>query len=317
MGAAPAPAPPLLHVRPRRTMIRIMARGHRSSLLQYRFAAPCWARFALLLVSVTFTAASPATAQSRYGWGWGRRYPPKFPDPSVTPDRSFTFGRIMYRSVRGERGGYGWNTDYPGADVNFMWRFNELTAAGVSIDENGNPNHVVVTLTDDRLFDYPFLFMSDVGTIGLTGIEAERLKQYLLRGGFLWVDDFWGELAWRQWANEIGKALPPEEYPIFDLTPEHPIYRILYDVEELPQIPSINHWRRTGGHGTSERGLESSEPHLRGIADRNGRLMVVMSHNTDIADGWEREGEEYEYFFLFSSDAYAVGVNIVLYAMTH
>ena len=235
----------------------------------------------------------------------------------MTPDRSFTFGRIMYRSVRGERGGYGWNTDYPAADINFMWRFNELTAAGVSVDENGNPNHVVVTLTDDRLFEYPFLFMSDVGTIGLTDVEAERLKQYLLRGGFLWVDDFWGELAWSQWVNEIGKALPPGEYPIFDITPEHPIYRILYHVEELPQIPSINHWRRTRGHGTSERGLESAEPHLRGIADSNGRLMVLMTHNTDIADGWEREGEEYEYFFLFSSDAYAVGVNIVLYAMTH
>ena len=300
-------------------MIHIMDRGHRSSHLRSRFAAWGVARCAVLLVLLTLLVTSTADAQSRWGWGGGRsrRYPPKFPDSSVTPDRMFTFGRIMYTSVRGERGGYGWNTDYPAADYNFMWRLNELTAAGVSVDEHGKPNHVVVTLTDDRLFEYPFLFMSDVGTLGLTDDEAQRLAKYLLRGGFLWVDDFWGDLAWRQWTNEIGKALPPDEYPIFDITPEHPIYRVLYYVEKLPQIPSINHWRRTGGYGTSERGIESAEPHLRGIADRNGRLMVLMTHNTDIADGWEREAEEYEYFYLFSSDAYAVGVNIVLYAMTH
>lgn len=148
-------------------MIHIMDRGHRSTLLRSRFAARCVTRSAVLLVFLTLLVTSTAVAQSRWGWGRSRRFPPKFPDPSVTPDRMFTFGRIMYQSVRGERGGYGWNTDYPQADINFMWRFNELTAAGISVDESGNPNHVVVTLTDDRMFQYPFLFMSDVGTIGM------------------------------------------------------------------------------------------------------------------------------------------------------
>ncbi len=91
---------------------------------------------------------------------------------------------------------------------------------------------------------------------------------------------------------------------------------MLYDVTKVPQIPSIQYWRRSGGY-TSERGTESAEPHLRAITDHYGRIMVLMSHNTDIADGWERENEEWEFFYRFSSDAYALAINIVLYAMTH
>jgi hypothetical protein len=90
----------------------------------------------------------------------------------------------------------------------------------------------------------------------------------------------------------------------------------LYDIKEIPQVPSISHWRRTGG-GTSERGWDSTETYFKGIQDRQGRLMVLMTHNTDIADTWEREGENQDYFDLFSPKGYAIGVNVVLYAMTH
>ena len=116
---------------------------------------------------------------------------------------------------------------------------------------------------------------------------------------------------------QIGKALPPGEYPVFDIPFEHPIHRVVYTVNEIPQIPSIQHWRRTGGRGTSERGVRSEDVHFRGIADQAGRLMVLMSHNTDIADGWEREGEDYDFFTNFSINAYAVGINTVVHAMTH
>ena len=91
----------------------------------------------------------------------------------------------------------------------------------------------------------------------------------------------------------------------------------VYDVERVPQIPSIQWWRRNWGQGTSERGRESATPHLRAIFDGSGRPLVLMTHNTDIADGWEREGEEDDYFYSFSPDAYALGINVLIYALSH
>ena len=140
-------------------------------------------------------------------------------------------------------------------------------------------------------------------------------KAYLQNGGFLWVDDFWGEFAWDVWAREIGKVLP--EYPIQSAPADHVLFRTLYSVDSIPQVPSIQYWRRSGKLDTSERGAESATPTLSAIFDEDGRIMVVMTHNTDIADGWEREGEDDEFFFLFSPNAYAVGINLVLYALTH
>ncbi len=238
-----------------------------------------------------------------------------FADPS---GRAFTFCRIAYRQVRNERLGQGWRTDYPDADRNLMLRLSQLTRTPIRTNSRGRPEHLVLVFTDDELFQCPFIFMSDVGTMAMDSEEAERLRQYLLRGGFLWVDDFWGEYAWDMWVREISKALPPGEYPIEDIPPGHRIFNALYQVYEVPQIPSIQYWRTSGrGTSTSERGAASAVPHLRGIMDSRGRLMVLMSHNTDIADGWEREGEDEEFFFLFSPKAYAIGINIVLYVMTH
>ncbi len=110
--------------------------------------------------------------------------------------------------------------------------------------------------------------------------------------------------------------LPPGEFPIFDIPADHPIMHTLYDVKEIPQVSAISFWRQSGG-STSERGSDSAHGNFRGINDDHGHLMVVMTHNTDIADTWEREGESHEYFERFSPPGYAVGVNIVLYAMTH
>ncbi len=110
--------------------------------------------------------------------------------------------------------------------------------------------------------------------------------------------------------------LPPNEFPIRDLPPDHPFWRAMFELKELPQIPSINSWSRSGGE-TSERGEDGAVPHIRGISDRHGRLMVLMTHNTDISDAWEREGEDPRYFYLFSPNGYAVGINVIVYAMTH
>ena len=236
-----------------------------------------------------------------------------FVDPS---GRAFTFCRVQYRQVRREPGGRGWRTDYPDADRNLMLRLSQLTRTPIRTTPQERPDHLIMQLTDDEIFQCPFIFMSDVGTMALDSDEAERLRKYLTRGGFLWVDDFWGEYAWDSWVREISKALPPGEYPIKDIPPGHTIFNALYQVYDVPQVPSIQHWRRSGG-GTSERGSDSAVPHLRGIRDSQGRIIVLMSHNTDIADGWEREGEDEEFFFAFSPKAYALGINIILYTLTH
>lgn len=251
----------------------------------------------------------------RRGRGWWNRVPPRFPDPDQISDGAFSFARVLYESIRDEPLGHGWNTDYPDSDINFMIRFSELTTTRIRRDAEGAPDHVVLKLTDKRIFEYPFLFMSDVGTLGFTDEEAYALGDYLKRGGFLYVDDFWGELAFDHWRGQLARALSPSRYPVVDVPPDHPVFRTFFTIREIPQIPSIQHWRWSSGAGTSERGTETDQPHLRGIFDENGRLMVIMTHNTDIADGWEREGEEREYFYRFSVKAYPVGVNIVLYAM--
>ena len=136
-------------------------------------------------------------------------------------------------------------------------------------------------------------------------------------GGFLLVSDYHGSYGNEQFDEEIGRVLPRNQFPIVDLTPpDHVLWHAMFDVSRLPQMASIQTWRRTGS--TIERWNEdASPPDARGIADHHGRLMVVMMHNTDLPDPWEREGEDHDYFFQFSPEAYAVGINILLYAMTH
>ena len=236
-----------------------------------------------------------------------------FADPSK---RAFTFCRAAYTQVRREPMGQGWETDYPDADRNLMLRLSQLTKTPIRTTPQGRPDHQIVRLTGDDIFDCPFVFMSDVGTMRMSVAEVQNLRRYLNQGGFLWVDDFWGSFAWEMWAQEIAKVLPPVTYPIEDVPPDHMIFNALYNVlDGVPQVPSIQFWRR--GQGTSEQGFDSSVPHLRAIKDDKGRIVVLMSHNTDIADGWEREGEDDAFFFAYSPKAYALGINIVLYAMTH
>ena len=264
---------------------------------------------ALLVVSAGYTFA-------QFGRGGFFNSPVRLA-PSAFPDRDFVVCRLMYTSVRREPSGGGWRTDYPYGEINLTIRFSELTRTPVSQSGGREPNHYVVRLTDDELFQCPFTMASDVGTIGLTDEEAERLRLYLLKGGCLWVDDFWGPLAWDQWTHEFSKVLPPEQFPIQDVPLDDPIFKSQFIVEKVPQITNIQFWRMTRGRETSERGADSAVPHFRAVRDNHGRIMVVMTHNTDIADSWEREGEDPAFFYQFSPDGYAVGVNVLLHAMTH
>ncbi|MEE2790257.1 MAG: DUF4159 domain-containing protein [Acidobacteriota bacterium] len=268
--------------------------------------------FLFLVLCLVAVLATSSTAQRFFGEG---NMPPRYP-PSSMPDRDFAFCKLMYRSIRYEALGMGWSTDYPYAGINLMFRFSDLTTAEVSTDRRGEPNHWVVGLSDRELFNCPFIMAADVGTIGLTVNEATQLRNYLLKGGFLWVDDFWGTAAWRHWRSEISRVLPPREYPIHDLPLDHPIFRTHSFVDKVPQITAIQFWWRSGGT-TSERGRDSEEAHLRAISDEHGRILVLMSHNTDVADAWEREGEDPRYFRQFSPDGYGLGINVLLYAMSH
>jgi hypothetical protein len=258
--------------------------------------------------------AAAGFAQRIWFGGYGYT-PPRFPTKQSFQG-SFNFCRAMFQSNRREK--RGWSTDYPGADLNFSTRLAELTKAPVTMrqdaEEGETPDAVVVRLTDDALFKCPYILMEDAGTAVFSAEEARRLREYLLKGGFAFVSDYWGDLAREQFDEQIGLVLPPHQYHIVELPLDHSIWRTLFDVRTVPQMPSIQSWRRSGGN--TDRGVVAP-PSARGIADDRGRLMVVMLHNTDIPDGWEREGEDPEYFYRFSPDAYAVGINIVLYAMTH
>lgn len=263
----------------------------------------------LLLLSGVVTAVA-----QRPPWGRGNWQPAVMHD-GLPPDYGgFLFCRLIYNQVRREPGGQGWSTDYPVSDRNFLTRLSQFTNTRIARWSEDEPGFVVVRATDPNLFRCPFLFASDVGTMALDDQEVRHLREYLLKGGFLWVDDFWGDRAWGHWEETIRTVLP--EVAIREIAPDHPLMSIFYQIDEVPQIPSIQFWRGSGGL-TSERGAESAIPNLRAMTDENGRILVLISHNTDIADGWEREGEDHRFLDSFSPDAYAVGINVVLWMMTH
>ncbi len=270
---------------------------------------------ALAALLATLLLAGAASAQ-RFGSFREGSIPAKYA-PANMPDASFIFCRLAYRSVRAEPSGIGWQTDYPYAEINLMTRLSELTRAPISRDANKDPNHFVVRIADDQLFNCPFLMASDAGTIGFRDEEVERLRTYLLKGGFFWVDDFWGSAAWSQFEDQIGRVLPPSEFPIEDVPMDDAMLRTIYEVKVIPQITNFQFWRRSGGRLTSERGADSDVVHLRAIRDARRRIMVLMTHNTDVADSWEREGEDPGFFEQYSPAGYALGVDVLIHALTH
>jgi hypothetical protein len=230
-------------------------------------------------------------------------------------DGRFNFCRVVFASdFRGD--GANWSVDYPRADINLSIRLSELTNTSISRLPSGEPNNLLVRLTDPELFECPFIMMTEVGAASITDDEAAQLRVYLEKGGFLWADDFWGTWAWEVWAREIGKALPPSEYPIVDVPLGHPIFHQQFDVKRVIQIPSIGAWRGMGG-GTSEQGADSATPEARAIYDKQGHMMVFITHNTDFGDAFEQEAADPEYFYTFSVEGYQTGINVLLYALTH
>ncbi len=253
----------------------------------------------------------------RQGFGGGRQPRPfdrsEYPQWKIDEDFSqdvFTFARIQYDGI-GATPDARWNNDYPDADLNFSYRLQQLTSMEV------NPNGAVVRFDDPKLFDYPFAFMIGVTGVRFSDAEAAGLRQYLLNGGFLMVDDFWTPAEWRHIEAQMNKVFP--NLTAKELPPTHPIFHIVYTLKGIPRCPSIRAWERGHTfeywHGDPE-GDEA--PHFMGYHDPNGRLVAVFCMNNDICDGWEREGANQEYFKLFSERvSYPLGINIVVYAMTH
>ena len=227
---------------------------------------------------------------------------------------AFQFCRLVFRQAL-DGDGHGWGVDFPRADENLSIRLSELTKAAVSMDEGGQPNNVVIRLTQPELFRCPFVMMTEPGGAYFDDREAAALRDYVRKGGFLWADDFWGEYAWQSWERQLRKALPVGTYRIVDLPLDHPIFHMLLNVPAIPQIPGIGYWLADGR--TSERGKDSAVPHVRAINDDRGRVMVLMTHNTDFGDSYEREAENREYFLRFSVPGYAFGINTLVYTMTH
>ena len=181
-------------------------------------------RAGIALVFVLVVASGVVSLAQRFGVfegaGAGIRMP-----PTDFNDGGFTICKWMFRSNRSEAGGIGWSTDYPFGEINLLTRLSELTRIHVSRDERGDVNYWVVRLTDDELFECPILLGSDVGTAALSNMEVQRLREYLLKGGFLWVDDFWGTRAWEQWSSQVRRVLP--EFPIVDVAPGDPLRQAL------------------------------------------------------------------------------------------
>jgi hypothetical protein len=220
----------------------------------------------------------------------------------------FTFVRIQYDSFGGGRGrgGGNWATDFPDSDLNFSYRLHELTSLEV------DPNGKILRLTDDELFDYPFIYIIEPGRMELSDEEVNCLRRYLLNGGFLMVDDFWGEEEYATLYENMKRVFPSRE-PV-ELPLEHEIFHCVYDLKKKPQVPSIHAWY----NGYTYERPDAQEAHYKGIFDDEGRMMVIICHNTDLGDGWEREGMDPQYFKEMSEKwSYPMGINIITYAMTH
>lgn len=220
----------------------------------------------------------------------------------------FTFARVRYSSYGGRAhwGDGKWATDYPDSDLNFSFRLQQLTTLKV------DPHGKILELTDDQLGNHPFLYLIEPGHLVFDDAEIVALRKYLLNGGFLMVDDFWGEDEWENFRGELKRVFPdrdPLELPL-----EHEIFHCVYDLTQKPQVPSIHAWM----NGQTTERWDAPEPHYKALFDDRGRMMVIICHNTDLGDGWEREGIDRRYFHEFSEKwAYPMGINILTYAMTH
>jgi hypothetical protein len=271
-------------------------------------ASARWTLFALALALAMGLAALSGAAQSTILTN-GRNL--QTPINHGLPDKllGFTYCRLRYQNIRRARKS-GWGDDYPQADFNLLVRLSELTKTRISRWNNGDPGFANVTAMDPDLFKCPFLKMQNAANYDFTPEETIRMRDYLLKGGFLWIDDNW-DPDFEYIRPNLLRVLPDAH--IVDLPVDHPMFSTVYRLDPLPQIPSLGSWARSGE--TSEIG--PSTVHYYGVFDNRDRLVVLVSMNSDVSDSWEREGDNAAYFAVFGYNGYALGVDVAVYAMTH
>ena len=249
------------------------------------------------------TGALPASARQEECTRFGAR------GPQQNPHQSFYFTRGAYSSSPWSWRGRSWATDYPKADQQFLYVMQRTL--GWDIFGCENP----IRLDDPHLRRFPFLYVLEVGAMGLTQPEVEGLRNYLLSGGFLFVDDFWGPAEWENFEREISQVLPGhslEEIPM-----DHLIFRIIYPIDEVLQVPNVQRGE-TGNpayYGECYYGA-SCPATVRGIFDDDGRLLVVAAHNSDLGDAWEW-AERPAYPYDRSNFAFSLVFNVIAYAMVY
>jgi hypothetical protein len=238
----------------------------------------------------------------------------------------FTFTRIIFHSEPASRSGrgrlrwLGWWVDYPDADLNLSYRLQQLTSIRT------DPDARVLKFTDPDLSRYPLLYIEHAGYMHLNDDELAALRKYFLSGGAMLVNDFWGAEEWDGFAREINRVLPGRTWT--ELNTDHPVFNCVYNLRgsmNRLQVPTIQFWNRA--HDlvdpqlplqTIFRGEGSEEMHVRALLDDHQRMMILAIHNSDVSDGWEREGEDEMYFRTYSERiAYPLGINIIFYLMTH
>ena len=280
-------------------------------------------RFALFVLAVLLLAAAGMAQWTRdpgtRGRG-GRAGVPDWERDAELPNDTFTFARVQYGGYG--RGGWGgWRVDYPNADLNFSYRLEQLTA--MKVDPDGD----VVDFTEGKLNQMPFVYITDPRSMRLAEDEVKGFREYLLNGGFFMADDFWSKPEWENFYREMKRVLPNVE-PV-DLSVDHPIFSHVFPLKEKPQVPSEDWYRDR--YSSAQEALDNGVtwetkrydeypplPHFYAFFDKKGRMMGVACHNTDIGDGWEEEGATPWYFKNFSEPkSYPMGINILIYAMTH
>jgi len=217
----------------------------------------------------------------------------------------FNFVRIQFDTYYGQGFGFGaWSIDFPDADMNFLRGVSRLTNIRVMSDP------IVLRVDDNEIFDYPFLYMLEVGQGGgltLSPREIENLREYLLRGGFLLIDDFWGQQQWNNFYAAFSQVFPDRE--VIELEPEHEIFHVYYDIDGPQLIPALY---RSDEYG--EQGINHASNHA--ILDDEGRVMVLINWNSDMGDGWEHTYHP-AYPTRYANSAYRLGINYLMYSMTH
>ena len=290
-----------------------------------KFARLALFTFAFLSVGLVFAQRSrrPRGADAQLDDPRSFQHGDKTPEWKYEPGFEkdvFTFVRIRYGSShsgygRSRGGGGEWDTDYPDADLNLAWRLQQMTSMKV------DPNGKCLEITDPELFRHPFIYIVEPGRLAFTDEEVPILRRYLLHGGFLMIDDFWGDAQWDNMADEMKRVFPERDFT--DLPRSHAVFHCVFELPEdlnlqCPNYETGERSQYTGVTWEEHHGGDCRTVHIRGITDDKGRLMVIACHNTDNGDGWEREGEYHYYFKEFSEKkAYPLGINIIFYSMTH